>query len=105
MKNTRLALGVAVLIVVMLAANGMAQRRTGGAVSSGVRGAMVGGLVGGEGAAKKGAAIGAVAGATRTVAQRGAVNAETQARAQYQSTAQYQNAQNSNFNESLLQRF
>jgi hypothetical protein len=90
---------VAALALVMLAADGMAQRRTGGAVSSGVRGAMVGGLVGGEGAAKKGAAIGAVAGATRTVTQRSAVNAEAQARAQYQSSAQYQNAQHSNFNE------
>jgi hypothetical protein len=60
---------------------------------------MVGGLVGGEGAAKKGAAIGAVAGATRSVAQRSAVNSEAQARAQYQSSAQYQDAQHSNFNE------
>jgi hypothetical protein len=92
-------LAVAALALVMLAANGMAQRRTGGAVSSGVRGAMVGGLVGGEGAAKKGAAIGAVAGATRTVTGRNTVNAEAQARAQYQSTAQYQDAQHSNFDE------
>ncbi len=96
-------IAVAALALVVLAADGMAQRRTGGAVSSGVRGAMVGGLVGGEGAAKKGAAIGAVAGATRTVTQsaqqRSAVNAEAQARTQYQSSAEYQAAQHSNFNE------
>jgi hypothetical protein len=98
MNNTGIFFGVAALALLILAPDVMAQRR-GGAVSSGVRGAMVGGLVGGEGAAKKGAAIGAVAGATRTVAQRGAVNAEAQARAQYQSTAQYQDAQHSNFNE------
>jgi len=98
MNSARLFWGVAAIALVMLASDGMAQRR-GGAVSSGVRGAMVGGLVGGEGAAKKGAAIGAVAGATRTVAQRSTVNTEAQARAQYQSSAQYQNAQHSNFNE------
>lgn len=92
---TSLALG-------MLAPDAMAQRR-GGAVSSGVRGAMVGGLVGGDSGAATGAKIGAVAGATRTVAQsaeqRRAVDAEAQARTQYQSSPQYQNAPHSNFTE------
>ena len=41
-------LGVPALVLVMLAPDAMAQRRGGGAVSGGVRGAMVGGLVGGE---------------------------------------------------------
>lgn len=93
-------IALAALTLALLADDGMAQRRTGGAAASGVRGAVVGGIVGGEGAAKKGAAVGAVAGATRSVAQqRTAVNAEAQARAQTQSTAQYQSAQHSNFNE------
>ena len=95
--------GVAALAVAMLAADAMAQRRGGGAVSGGVRGAMVGGLVGGESGAQTGAKVGAVAGATRGVAertaQRNAMDAETQALAQYETTAVYQNAQHSNFNE------
>ncbi len=41
-------LGVPALILMMLAPDAMAQRRGGGAVSGGVRGAMVGGLVGGS---------------------------------------------------------
>jgi hypothetical protein len=72
-------------------------------VRSGVRGAAVGGLVGGQAGAATGAKIGVVAGATRSAAQRveqrNAVNAETQARNEYQTTDAYQNAQHSNFNE------
>jgi hypothetical protein len=85
-------LGVSALAVTMLAPNVMAQRRGGGAVSGGVRGAMVGGLVGGETGAQTGAKVGAVAGATRAAADR-----EAQRRADYQTTAQYQNAPHSNF--------
>ena len=95
-------IAIAALAYGMLARDGVAQRR-GGAVSSGVRGAMVGGLVGGDSGAATGAKIGAVAGATRTVVQsadqRNAMNAEAQARTQYQTSTQYQNAQHSNFNE------
>lgn len=102
MTKLRIIVVVAVCLG-MLAPDAMAQRRGGGgAVSSGVRGAMVGGLVGGESGAQKGAKIGAVAGVTRTVAQnvdqRQAVNTEAQARAQYQTTAEYQNAPHSDFN-------
>jgi len=49
--------------------------------------------VGGESGAATGAKIGAVTGAVRNV------GAETQARTQYQSTAAYQNAPRSNFNQ------
>ena len=94
-------LGLAALALVILAPYVQAQR--GGAVRGGVRGAMVGGLVGGQAGAATGAKVGVVAGATRSAAQRveqrNAVNAETQARSEYQTTAEYQNAQHSNFNE------
>ena len=86
-------LGAAALALVVLASDGLAQRR-GGAVSGGVRGAAVGGMVGGSEGAATGAKVGVVTGATRA-----AVNRETQARTQYESTAEYQNAQHSNFNE------
>lgn len=87
-------LGVAVLALVTLAPHAMAQRRGGGAVSGGMRGAVVGGMVGGSEGAATGAKIGVVTGATRA-----AINRETQARGQYQTTADYQNAQHSNFYE------
>lgn len=94
-------LGVTALAMLVLAANASAQR--GGAVRSGMRGAVVGGMVGGEAGAQTGAKVGAVAGATRGVAQRtasrNAMVAETQARAQYQSTPAYQQTQRSNFNQ------
>ncbi len=94
-------LGVAALGVMMSAPDAMAQR--GGAVRGGMRGAVVGGMVGGEAGAQTGAKVGAVTGATRSAVQRvenrNAVNAETQARAQYQTTAAYQNAKHSNFND------
>ncbi len=51
-------------------------------------------MVGGSGGAATGAKVGVVTGATRA-----AVNRETGARAQYESTTEYQNAQHSNFNE------
>jgi hypothetical protein len=61
---------------------------------------MVGGLVGGSAGAATGAKVGVVAGAARASAQRiEARNTETQAREQYQTTAEYQNATHSNFNE------
>jgi hypothetical protein len=85
-------LGVAAVILMMLAPNAMAQRRGGGAVSGGVRGAVVGGIVGGSEGAATGAKIGAVSGATRA-----AVNREAQTRAEYQTTAEYVNAPRSDF--------
>jgi hypothetical protein len=94
-------LGVAAVALAMLTVDAMAQRR-GGAVSGGVRGAVVGGMVGGESGAQTGAKVGAVTGATRNVAQRTAqraVVAETEARVQYETTPEYQNAPHSNFNE------
>ena len=86
-------LGVSALVLMMLAPDAMAQRRGGGAVSGGVRGAMVGGLVGGSEGAQTGAKVGAVAGASRA-----AVDREAQRRAEYQTSAEYQNAPRSNFN-------
>jgi hypothetical protein len=53
---------------------------------------MVGGLVGGSEGAQTGARIGAVTGATRA-----AVDREAARRAEYQTTAEYQNAPRSNF--------
>ena len=93
-------LGVAVLAMVTLPPHAMAQRRGGGAVSGGMRGAVVGGMVGGSEGAAKVRKIGVVTGATRA-----AVNRETQARAQYQTTADYQNAQHSNFYEAPPETF
>jgi uncharacterized protein YcfJ len=91
---TRLGiLGVASVALAMLASDAMAQRRS-GAVSGGVRGAVVGGMVGGSDGAATGAKVGVVTGATRA-----AMDRETQARTQYESTTEYQNAQRSNFNE------
>ena len=81
-------LGAVALTLVMLASDAMAR---GG---SGVRGAVVGGMVGGSEGAAKGAKVGVVTGATRA-----AIGQETQARNQYTTTAEYQNAQHSNFNE------
>jgi hypothetical protein len=77
----------------LLAVTATAQR--GGAVRGGVRGAAVGEMIGGESAAK----AGAVVGATRGAVQRAAMVTETQGRAQYQATAEYQSAPRSNFNE------
>jgi hypothetical protein len=95
--------GAAVLALMMCAPEAMA-----GAVRGGVRGAMVGGMVGGGSGAKTGATIGAVTGATRSAVQRAdyradqrtAMNQEAQSRAQYATTAEYQSAPRSNFNES-----
>ncbi|QDU75776.1 hypothetical protein Pan97_28180 [Bremerella volcania] len=86
-----LVLGMAVLGVSLLAHQVMAQ----GALRGGMRGAAVGGLVGGKSGASTGAKVGVVTGATRS-----AINRETEARSQYQSSAEYQNYQGTNFNES-----
>ena len=87
-------LGVTALVLMMLPPDAAAQRRGGGgAVSGGVRGAMVGGLVGGSEGAQTGAKIGVVTGATQA-----AVDREAQRRAEYQTSAAYQNAPRSNFN-------
>ena len=99
-------LGVAALIFLMAAPDGMAQRRGGGAARSGMRGAMIGGLAGGSEAAKKGAKIGVVAGATRNAADRAsernsqqtAVDKEAVALADYQESAEYKDSEHSNFN-------
>jgi hypothetical protein len=85
-------LGMPVLLLAMMAPDAMAQRR-GGAVSTGVRGAVVGGMVGGSAGAQTGAKVGAVTGATRA-----AVDREAQRRADYQASPAYQNAPHSNFN-------
>ena len=97
-------LGAVALAVLMTAPDALAQRRGGGgAVRGGMRGAMVGGMVGGKSGAAKGAKVGVVAGATRGVAERTAdpqaMDSETQSRTEYESTAEYQNAQHSDFNE------
>jgi hypothetical protein len=106
MKRYRM-LGVAVLALMMCAPAAMAQRRGGGAVSGGVRGAMIGGMAGGGSGAKTGAKVGVVAGATRGAVQRAdyrqdqrtAMDQESQARAQYETTAEYQSAEHADFNQ------
>jgi len=65
-----------------------------------MRGAVVGGMAGGSEGAATGAKVGAVTGATRA-----AINRETQARTQYTGTAEYQNAQHSNFTEAPAEVF
>ena len=87
-------LGVATLVLTMLPPEAIAQRGGGGAVRGGMRGAVVGGMVGGSEGAATGAKVGVVTGATRA-----AIGRETQARTQYQATAEYQNAPHSNFSE------
>jgi hypothetical protein len=82
--------GVVALALAVLTWNAMAQR--GGVARGGVRGAAVGGLIGGDSAAQAGAVIGATRGAVNRVQ-------ESQARTQYQTTAAYQSAPRSNFNE------
>lgn len=85
-------LGVVALGLGVLTYDAKAQR--GGAVRGSMRGAVVGGMIGGQAGAAKGAKVGVVTGATRA-----AINRESQARTEYQSTAQYQSAPRSNFNE------
>jgi hypothetical protein len=93
---------VVALALAMMALNATAQRR-GGAVRGGVRGAVVGEVVGGESGAETGAKIGAITGATRSAAQRveqrNAMTTESQALVEYETTAEYKNAQHSNFSE------
>jgi len=76
----------------MLALDALAQR--GGAVKGGMRGAVVGGMVGGSEGAEKGAKVGVITGATRS-----AIDKEAQARTQYEASADYKNAEHSDFNE------
>ena len=71
-----------------------AQSQRGGAVRSGARGAVVGNMVGGSEGAATGAKIGVVTGATRS-----AIDRENTARTQYQTTAEYKSAPQSNFAE------
>ena len=85
-------LGVTALGLLVVAQSAMSQR--GGAARSGVRGAVVGNAVGGSEGAATGAKIGVVTGATRT-----AMDRETKARTEYQTTAEYQSAPRSNFTE------
>jgi uncharacterized protein YcfJ len=63
---------------------------------------MVGGMVGGSSGAQTGAKVGAVAGATGAAVQRSqdrrGVDSETQSRTQYESSAEYQNDQHSDYN-------
>ena len=99
-------LGVAVLALLMLVPEAMAQRRGGGggAARGGMRGAVVGGMAGGSEGAKKGAAVGVAAGATRAAvnrsADRRAMDSESQSRSAYESSTEYENAQHSDFSES-----
>src|SRR6478752_1748912 len=99
-------LGVAVLALLMLAPEAMAQRGGGGgggAARGGMRGAVVGGMAGGSEGAKKGAAVGVAAGATRAAvnrsADRRAMDSESQSRTEYESSTEYESAQHSDFNE------
>jgi hypothetical protein len=85
-------LGTTVLGLFVLADTAQSQR--GGAVRSGARGAVVGNMVGGSEGAATGAKIGVVTGATRSAIER-----ENTARTQYQSTAEYKSAPQSNFTE------
>src|SRR6476659_8031847 len=100
-------LGVAILALLMLAPEAMAQRSGGGggggAARGGMRGAVVGGMAGGSEGAKKGAAVGVAAGATRAAvnrsADRRAMDSEAEALTQYESTDEYKNEEHSDFNE------
>ncbi|MBI1248626.1 hypothetical protein GC197_12395 [bacterium] len=84
-------LGTTVALLSFLSSDAFGQ----GAIRGGFRGAAVGGLVGGKSGASTGAKVGVVTGATRS-----AIDRESQARTQYQSTAEYQNYQGANFNQS-----
>ena len=96
-------LGLASLILLIVGSGLKAEGRRGGVVRGGIRGAMVGGLIGGSSGAKVGRTVGAVAGGVKRAAYRAdqrAIYQETQARAQYQSTTQYQATHRSNFHHS-----
>jgi hypothetical protein len=83
-------LGLAALCVGVLAFEAAARR--GGAVRSGMRGAVVGGMINGDQGRSTGAKIGVVTGATRT-----AINREAVVRGKYQTTDEYLNAPRSDF--------
>ncbi|HEV3301663.1 MAG TPA: hypothetical protein VG055_18560 [Planctomycetaceae bacterium] len=85
-------LGVAALAFVISTPHAMAQTRGGGAVSGGIREAVSDGIIGVSEAAGTGAKTGVVTEATRA-----AIDREKQARARYQNTAEYRNAQHSDF--------
>ena len=74
-----------------------------GAARGGMRGAVVGGMAGGSAGAAKGAKAGVVVGATRGVAERSAdrrgMDSETQSRDEYESSAEYESTQHSDFSE------
>jgi hypothetical protein len=86
---TRLGILGVTLALALLPCDCLAQ-----ALRGGMRGAVVGGMFGGSGGAATGAKIGVVTGATRA-----AIGRESQARTQYQNTAQYQNGTFSNYNQ------
>ena len=99
MTHLRL-LGLAGLILMLVAPDAMAQRPPGGVVRGGIRGAMVGGLIGGSRGAEIGRSIGAVTGGVRRAnyrADQRDVYREAQARAAYQATAPYRTHTHSNF--------
>src|SRR5580704_14903014 len=85
-------LGVAALAFVISTLNAMAQTRGGGAVSGGIRESVSDGIIGVSEAVGTGAKTGVVTEATRA-----AIDREKQARARYQNTADYRNAQHSDF--------
>jgi hypothetical protein len=89
-------LGVLALAVALLACDVLAQR--GGAARGGMRGAVAGGMINGSDGAATGAKIGAVTGATRA-----AIDREAEARTQYQTTGEYQNATLSNYNQAPME--
>src|SRR4051794_21688091 len=89
MRTLRI-LGVTVLG--LLVTTDFAQGQRGGAARSGARGAVVGNMVGGSEGAATGAKIGVVTGATRSAIER-----ENTGRTQYQTTAEYKSAPQSNF--------
>jgi hypothetical protein len=91
-------LGVTALGLLLMAQDAVSQR--GGAVRGGVRGAVVGNAVGGSEGGEKGAKIGVITGATRQ-----AIDRESTARTQYQTTAEYTTATRSNFNEAPVEVF
>src|SRR5580704_7245310 len=85
-------LGVAALAFVIPTPDAMAQTRGGGAVSGGIRESVSDGIIGVSEAVGTGAKTGVVTEATRA-----AIDREKQARARYQNTADYRNAQHSDF--------
>jgi hypothetical protein len=86
-------LGVAALAFVISTPIALGQTSGGGGVSGGIRGAVASELIRASEETRTGAKAGVVSEATRA-----AINRETQARAQYETAADYQKAQHSDFN-------